>query len=237
MTESALPRPARFPWLLPVAIFLVVMAALAAVLLFAREAGKSDAPPPLDAFVPPPGLPYAAYNVERSQAGKLTVTTGTAKDATALDLDLPSGTRVWFLRTGTPAEIKPPLLVNVIAVPNEVRNYTITMLAFGRPAGIVSFEDGPLALADGFYGYETSREGRERAVVSAVLESFDGRNGVTRTANGPGTIFVDEGAPIRLLVAGEPAAIQPGDRIALHLRADGTPDVAQGVLVLVAGAR
>ena len=28
MTESALPRPARFPWLLPVAIFLVVMAAL-----------------------------------------------------------------------------------------------------------------------------------------------------------------------------------------------------------------
>jgi hypothetical protein len=38
-------------------------------------------------------------------------------------------------------------------------------------------------------------------MVSAVLKSFDGRNGVTRTANGPGTIFVDEGAPIRLLVA------------------------------------
>ena len=66
-------------------------------------------------------------------------------------------------------EINPPLLVNVIAVPNEVRNYTITMLAFGQPAGIVSFEDGPLALGGGFYGYETSRDGPVRAVESAVL--------------------------------------------------------------------
>jgi hypothetical protein len=60
---------------------------------------------------------------------------------------------------------------------------------------------------------------------------------VTRTANGPGTLFVDEGAPIRLLGAGQPSEVQPGDRIAVHAGADGKPDVSQGVLVLTGGAR
>lgn len=236
MTESALPRPSRFPWLVPALIFVVVMAALVGVLVFARQAGKSDAPPPLDAFVPPAALPYRTYNVERAQDGKLSVTTGTGRDAASLDIDLPAGTRVWFLRPGTAADIEPGMLVNVIAIPNEVRNSTITMMAFARPSGAAP-DTALFALADGFFGYETSREGKDRAVVSAVLQSFDGRSGVTRTANGPGTLFVDEGAPIRLLGAGQPSEVQPGDRIAVHAGADGKPDVSQGVLVLTGGAR
>ena len=237
MTESALPRPSKFPWLVPAAIFLVVLAALIAVLLFAREASKSEAPPEPGAFVPPVALDYVAYNVERADGGTLKVTSGTSRESVSLDLTLPADTRVWMFEPATPADLKPPLVVNVIAIQNEVRNYTIRLMAFAPPQGDVAVDGQPIALADGFFGYETSLDPKERAVVSALLESFDGRSGVTKTSTGPGTLFVDESASIRLLRAGTTSEIQPGDRIAIHPGADGTPDVSRGVLVLTGGAK
>jgi hypothetical protein len=124
-----------------------------------------------------------------------------------------------------------------VAIPNEVRNYTIKLMAFAPVAGEVVFDGEPIPLADGFLGHEVSIDPRERSAVSAVLESFVGRDGVTKTSTGPGTLFVDDEAPIRLLRAGEPSEIQPGDRIALYKDTDGAPDVTQGVLVLTGGAR
>lgn len=237
MTESAPPRPSRFPWLLPAAIFVMVLGALIAVVVLAREAGKSDAPPQPESFVPPSGLPYTAYDVERSEAGKLKVTSGTAREAVSIELAIPAGTRVWLLEPATAADLKPPLVANVIAVQNEVRNYTIRLMAFAPPQGDVSFDGAPLTLADGFLGHETSRDPRERTVASALLKSFDGRNGVTQTSTGPGTLYVDAEAPVGLLRGGQPQDIQPGDRIAVRPGPDGKPDVSQGVFVLTGGAR
>ena len=237
VTEAALPRPSRLPWLLPAVLFVVTFAALAGIVLMAREAGKSEAPPQPQAFVPPPALPYAAFDVEASSAGKLRVASGDASDRSAADLELPAGTRVWRLEPVTAAELTPPLIANVVGIPNEVRNYTLRMLIFAPPTGAVSFDTAYLSLADGFFGNETSRDPREEVVSSALLESFDGREGVTRTANGPGTLFVAEGAPAWILRPIEFAEIEPGDRIAVHKAADGSPDVSRGVLVLEGGAR
>jgi hypothetical protein len=237
MTEQALPRPSRFPWLLPAVLFAVVMAALVGVILFARESSKSDAPPRPPAFVPPQLQTYTAFDVEGNDNGNLRVSSGSAQTATSSDLALPAGTRVWVMEPASAKDLQPPLKVNVIGIPNEVRNYTIKMLVAAEPAGDVSFAEPFIELFDGFYGHETSRDTRERVVLSVVLESFDGRQGVTKTANGPGTLYIDDGAPLRVVRAGAPADIEPGDRIALRHGANGQPDASLGVLVLRGGAR
>ncbi len=231
------PARADFRGLLPAIIFAVVLAALIAVLLFAREASKSEAPPQPGAFVPPTALDYVAYNVERADGGTLKVTTGSGRDSTSSDLVLPAGTRVWLLEPVTPSDLKPPLVVSVIAIQNEVRNYTIRLMAFAPPQGDVVVDGQPIPLADGFLGHETSLDPKERTVASVLMESFDGRNGVTKTSTGPGTLYVDESATIRLLRSGSAAEIQPGDRIAVHPGTDGAPDVSRGVLVLTGGAK
>jgi hypothetical protein len=236
MTESALPRPARVPWLIPAVIFVVTLAALGGVILLAREAGKSDVPPQPAAFQPPSPLGYKAYDVERSDGGKLRLTRGSGQQAVSIDLQLDASTHIGLLQPVTPADLKPPLMVNVIAIPNEVRNYAIRLLAFAPVPERFDF-DGPfIPLADGFAGYEPSRDASERSVVSAILESFDGRNGVTRTSTGPGTIYIDPTAPVRMLKPGAPNDIKPGDRVAVHTDARDNPDPARGVLVLMAGA-
>lgn len=237
MTEQVLPRPSRFPWLLPVALFAVVLAALVAVIVFARESSKSDAPPQPPAFVAPELTTYTAYDVEANDGGKLKVSSGAAQTASSGDLELPAGTRVWVMEPATAADLQPPLKVNVIGIPNEVRNYTIRVMVAAKPEGAVSFDEPFIELFDGFYGHETSRDARERVVLSVLLESFDGRDGITQTANGPGTLYIDEGAPLRVVSAAEPSGIEPGDRLALRHGADGQPDPALGVLVLRGGAR
>jgi hypothetical protein len=237
MTEQALPRPSRLPWLLPAILFVVLMAALAAIVLLARDAGKSEAPPKLDAFVPPAPMPYRAYDVERAVDGKLTLTSGAGQNTQSSDIQLTPDVRVWLLEPVQASALKAPLVANVITIPNEVRNYTIKMLAFAPVPADANFTGDFIPLADGFAGYETSRDAKERVSASVIMESFDGRNGVTRTSTGPGTLYVDEGASVRLLRRGTPADIEPGDRLAFHTDADGNPDPSRGVLVLTGGAR
>lgn len=232
-----MPRPSRFPWLVPAALLVALATVLVAVVIFARESGKSDAPPAVGEFQRPPALAYSGYDVERSENGVLKLTAGSGQLSVSIDMQLNATHRVWLLEPIAIGDIKPPLVVNVISVPNEVRNYTIKLLAFAPAPASINF-DGPfIPLADGFAGYEPSREVTERAVVSAILVTFDGRNGVTNTSTGPGTIYIDPGAPIRFLRAGLPSDIKPGDRVAFHSGADGKPDPAQGVLVLTGGAR
>ena len=232
MTEQVLPQPSRVPWwLLPASLFVLLMVALTAVVVLARDAGKSEAPPPVGEFQRPPDLPYRAYDVERVDGGKLALTSGPAQDRTTTEIDV-SGARVWLLEPAEAADLRAPLVVNVVAIWNEVRNYTIRVMAFAPVSGQTNFEGDFIPLADGFGGHEAAQDQKERVVVSAVLESFDGRNGVTRTATGPGTLFVDDGAPVRLLRSGTAAEIRPGDRVAIHLDSSGQPDLARGVLVL-----
>ncbi|MEO8538527.1 MAG: hypothetical protein ABI577_02215 [bacterium] len=237
MTESALPKPSRFPpWLLPVGLFVVLMVMLLAIVLLARQAGKSDVPPEPGAFVLPTTLDYTAYDVERSDNGALKLTTGAGQQSVTIDVQL-GAAHVWLLEPATVADVKPPMVVNVISIPNEVRNYTIKLLALAPAPANATF-DGPFVpLADGFAGYETSRDTTERAVVSVILESFDGRNGVTQTSTGPGTLYIDADAPLRAIRQGTAADVHSGDRVALHLGADGKPDPSQGILVLTGGTR
>lgn len=238
MTESVLPKPSRFPpWALPAGLAVLLLAMLLGVVLFAREAGKTDVPPEPGAFQQPPGLGYAAFDVQQSANGALTLTAGTGSQATTTTVTLGASDRIWLLQEAAIADVKPPMVVNVVAIQNEVRNYTIHLLAFGPvPAG-VNFDEAFIPLADGFAGYETSRDTGERVVVSAVLESFDGRNGVTKTSTGAGTLYLDPGSPIRMIKQGSAVDIKPGDRVAFHTGSDGTPDPSKGVLVLTGAAQ
>ncbi len=237
MTETALPRPSRIPpWAVPVGLFAALLVMLLGIVVLARNAGKSDVPPEPPAFQRPAGPEFGAYDVERNEGGALKITTGAGQQSVSLDLTLGANDRIWLLDPAEIADVKPPMVVNVIGIPNEVRNYTIHLLAFAPVNGGVNFEGPYIPLADGFAGSETTRDAAERPVVSAVLESFDGRNGVTKTSTGAGTLYLDPGAPVRILRQGKSTDIQPGDRIAFHLGADGKPDSSKGVLVLTGGA-
>lgn len=237
MTEQVYVPPSRRPWwLAPVAVFVALMTALGGVVLLARDAGRSEAPPAIGAFQQPQGLAYRAYDVERADAEKLTLTSGPAQDRKTIDLEV-SGARVWFLEPADASGIQPPMVVNVVAIQNEVRNYTIRLMAFAPLTISPDVSADFIPLADEFGGFETSQDPRERVVVSAVLESFDGRTGVTRTSTGPGTLFIDPGAPVRVLRSGNGAEIKPGDRVAIHLDSAGQPDPSRGVLVLTGGVQ
>lgn len=226
------PRSPRLQWLLPALLALVFVVAVGGVLIFARQAAESDAPPPPAGFVPPPVLSYVTFDVERNASGVLRVVSGGGQQSTAVDVTLGPDARVWLLEPASLEDLRAPLVVNVIAIPNEVRNFSIHLLAFGPATGTEEMDAEFVALADGFAGHETSRDVRERPVISGVVERFDGKIGYVKTEAGQATIEIDPGAPVRLLRAGTVAEVQPGDRVAFHRAPDGTPDVSRGVLVL-----
>jgi hypothetical protein len=162
----------------------------------------------------------------------LRVASGGGPQSTAIDVTLGPDARVWLLEPATLKDLQPPLVVNVIAIPNEVRNFSIHLLAFAPATGKEVLDAEFVPLADSFGGHEASRDVRERPVVSGVVERFDGKIGVVKTGAGQATIEVDPGAPVRVLRAGTVAEVRPGDRVAFHRAADGSPDVSRGVLVL-----
>ncbi len=225
-------RSPRLAWLVPAVLVLVFIVAVAGVLLFARQAAESDAPPPAAGFVPPPGLTYVAFDVERNDGGVLRVVSGGGQQSTAIDVTLGADARVWLLEPATLEDLQALLVVNVIAIPNEVRNFSIHLLAFAPATGSEELDAEFLPLADGFGGHETSRDVRERPVISGVVERFDGKIGFVKTEAGQATIEIDPGAPVRLLRGGTVGDVRPGDRVAFHRAADGSPDVSRGVLVL-----
>lgn len=217
---------------MPAALVIVFVVAVAGVLVFARQAAESDAPPPAAGFVPPPGLSYVAFDVERNDGGVLRVVSGGGQQSTAVDVTLGADARVWLLEPATLETLQAPLVVNVIAIPNEVRNFSIHLLAFAPADGTEVLDAEFVPLADGFGGHEASRDVRERPVVSGVVERFDGKVGYVKTEPGQVTIEIDPGAPVRLLRVGTAGEVRPGDRVAFHRAADGGPDVSRGVLVL-----
>jgi hypothetical protein len=160
------------------------------------------------------------------------VVSGGGQQSTAIDVALGADARVWLLEPATLEDLQAPLVVNVIAIPNEVRNFSIHLLAFAPANGTEVLDAEFVPLADEFGGHEPSRDVRERPVVSGVVERFDGKIGYVETEAGQSTIEVDPGAPVRLLRAGTVGEVRPGDRVAFHRSADGSPDVSRGVLVL-----
>ncbi len=231
-SSAEVPRSPRLPWLIPAVLAAVFVGASAGVLVFARQAAESDAPPPAAAFVSPPPPSFVAFDVERNEGGVLRLTSGGGQQSTASEVTLAADARVWLLEPAGLATLEAPLVVNVIAIPNEVRNFSIHLLAFAPATGSESLDAEFVPLADGFAGHETSRDARERPVVSGVVERFEGNIGYVKTEAGQATIEIDTGAPVRLLRPGAVGDIQPGDRVAFHRGTDGGPDAGRGVLVL-----
>jgi len=230
------PRRPRLPWLLPVSLVVVFVAALAGVLVLARQAAESDAPPEPKAFAGAPPAGWLTYDVERAEAGQLRLVAGGGKQSEAIDLAIGAETPVWLLEPASLSDLGAPLVVNVIGIPNEVRNFTIRLLAFGPATGSEALTAEFVPLAGGFAGHETSQDARERPVVSGIAERFDGAIGFVRTASGQVTIEIEPGAPVRLLRQGGAGEIKAGDRVAFLRDADGGPDLSGGVLVLPAAA-
>ena len=229
------PRAPRAPWLLPALLVVMVLAALIAILLFANRAAEPDVPPPAGPFVPPAGLPYRAYDVElRSADGTLRL--GSGGGAPAIEVNVPQGAELWVLSPATLADVTVPAVVNIIAVPNEVRNFAIRLVAFGVPGEGGQTGTGEfIPLASAFAGHEVSVDQAERTVISGVARSIEG-NVLSVLMNGgrTSTLEIDPGAPVRVLRPGSIQDIAPGDRVALHLDAAGQPDPARGILVLTA---
>lgn len=210
----------------------MVVVGLVAVLIFANQAAEPDVPPPAGAFVPPAELPYQAFDVERNADGVLRLSSGGG--ATAIDVPVSADTSVWLLEPAELADIEAPVVVNVIAIPNEVRNFAIRLLAFGPPGEGGQIDGGEfIALAGDFAGHEVSADAAERTVLSGVVRSIDG-NVLTVLLNNGGnsTIEIEGGAPIRVIREGSSAEIQPGYRVALHRDAAGIVDPSRGILVL-----
>jgi len=226
-TAASRPR-----WLLPAGLVVVFVAALAGVVLFARDAAEPDAPPAPGAFTVPPGPSWVSYDVERAEGGSLRLVTGSGQQSNALDLAIGPDTPAWILEPASLAELRTPLVVNVIGIPNEVRNFTIRLLAFAPGTGGEDLAGEFVPLRGGFAGHEVSEDARERPVVSGVVERFSGNTGYVRTQAGTLTIELGDGAPVRLLREARASDIRAGDRVALFLGPDGRPDLSLGVLVL-----
>lgn len=210
----------------------MVVVGLVAVLIFANQAAEPDVPPPAGAFVPPAELPYQAFDVERNAEGTLRLSSGGG--AAAIEVPVGADTRVWLLEPADLEAIEAPVVVNVIAVPNEVRNFAIRLLAFGFAGEGGQINGGEfIALADDFAGHEVSADAAERTVLSGVVRSIDGNVLNVLLNNGANsTIEVDGAAPIRIIREGSASDIQPGYRVALHRDASGHVDPARGILVL-----
>lgn len=217
-------------WLLPLGLAVMVVAGLATVLVLANQAAEPDVPPAAPAFSPPPPLPYAAYDVERNEGGVLRLSGGPGG---AFDVAMGGGTEVWLLEPVALADLEAPMVVNVIAIPNEVRNFAIKSVVFG-PAGdggTVNDQEF-IPVAAGFAGHEASGDAAEKPVLSGVVRGIEGNVlNVLQNGGGFATIEIDEGSPLLMVTQGDVADIRPGYRVAFHLDANGNPDPGQGVLV------
>lgn len=218
-------------WLLPLGLAVMVIAGLATVLVLANQAAEPDAPPAAPAFSPPEPLPYVAYDVERNQAGTLRLSGGPGG---AIELNVAAGTDIWLLEPATLADLEAPMVVNVIAIPNEVRNFAIRSVVFG-PSGDGGSITGDefMPVASDFAGHEASAEPAEKPVMSGIVRSIQGNVlNVLQNGGSNATIEIDGSAPLRIVTPVGVEAIRPGYRVAFHLDAAGNPDPARGVLVL-----
>lgn len=220
------PALAQRPWtarqlILPVAAAAGVVACLVAVIIAARQTGGGGAPQEPGPMAMPAGAGYAAFTVERAEAGRLAVSGGTG----ASELTVPPGTRVWVLEPAGPGDIRPGMQAAVIGVPNEVRNAAIRAIVVGE-GGTAGATAGPFA------GHEALGEAAALPLVTGRVERVEAGRMVLATAAGEAAVWFAEGAPLFAARERTGEAIGPGDRVGVLLDAAGQPDPAAGLLVL-----
>ena len=223
-------------WIAPGAALLVLVALLGAVVVAARITGDPALPPAAPALiVPSPARPTVAYDVERAQGDQLVVAAGQDVERQRFEITVPPGTAIDVLEAIEPGAIAPGDWVTVVGVKNEVRNFAVKMVVV-LPGGGTPDGEGWARTAAGFIGDEVARETREVAILGGIV-----------TAVRPGAVVIDSGGPVTVTLApdaflrrirpGVPADLRDGDRFALHDDGSGKPNLAQGMLVLVGGAK
>jgi len=221
----------------PVALAILLLLALVAIVVLARRASQPDAPAEPGAFAFAATQHTAAWNVERVDGLTLTVSGGPQG---TFDLAIPPSTPIEVLEPMAPSEIASGAWLTVVGVPNEVKNFAIRLLVIVVTPG-ASGDDGLRLSASGFAGHETARDKKEAALLGGVVDSVGASQVTVRTANGTVDVSLAQGAPLRRLRAVGPASdgypVRSGDRVAVHLNSDGTPNVGAGILVFTGGAR
>ncbi len=225
--QSVEPRASR-QWLVPFAGILVVLAALAAVIVLARDSGKTGAPRPPGPFErPAEEAQFAVYTVSQVAGGRLqfSLTDG----APAPDVAVPPGARIEVLRPARASDLQPGDWVTVFGVTNEVLNFAIRFVV-AIPGGAAG-EDSLARSPGGFTGHEANAEPEEAPIVSGRVVSV---SGTTITMEGPsGTMTIDagDGAPLFRLTEGTLADIREGDRVAFPASGGRADPAARAVLV------
>ena len=216
------------PWIVPAVPALIVLAALAAVLVLARRSAVPDVPPEPPVFqTPAPVRPVVALDVLQVTGGRLALSDGSR------DVALSPNARVEVLQPESAAGVRPGEWLAVIGVANEVRNFSIRSLVLIEGGGAADAE-GVLRSAAGFAGHEAARDQTERPLLGGRVERVEGQRLVLRGPTGPVTVDLSPSAPLRRLVAAQPADIREGDRVAFP--AGTAISDAAGVLVLPGGA-
>lgn len=209
----------------------MLIVALGSVVVLARRASQSDAPPEPDAFVAPPGRAIAAFDVERSAAGQLALRGANG----AREVNLPAGAKIEVIEPATLETLQPGQVLSIIGAPNQVKNFAVRMVLVMEPGTPLDAE-GLARSPSGFAGDEASRDAAERPMVSGTIELIAGNLVAVRTPAGPVEVEINPAAPLRRLRGGTLMDISSGDRIALKTT-NGEPDFGGAVLVLVGGAR
>ena len=211
---------------------MLLLAAIAAIILLAQRAASTDAPAEPAGFTPPTSPQPMVADVQGAEGGKLSLRIG---DAT-IEIEAPAQAPVEVLEPITPAEIAVGAWIQVIGVPNEVKNFSIRLLVV-FPTPTAPGEGGVVRSALGFGGYEAERDAHEGPVLGGTVESVAGQQIRLRAAIGPVDLSVSPGVPLRRLRPGTVEEIRAGDRIAVRGSQGGKPDLATGTLVLAGGAR
>ena len=218
----------------PAVLAILLLFALVAIVVLARRASRPDAPGEPGVFATPAIQHSAAWNVERVEGAALTVSGGPEG---TFELVVPPSAPIEVLESLSPEEIVPGAWLTVIGVPNEVKNFAIRLVVIiAAPAA--PGDAGVMRSAAGFAGHEGERDQKESPLLGGFVESVVASQVTVRAAVGVVDVSLAQGVPLRRL---RPAAdgypIRSGDRIAVHLKSDGSPDAAAGILVFTGGAQ
>jgi len=224
----ALPRYRQLPRRV-IAVFvglLVVAGLLAAVVVASRQSRSGEAPPaapPFEGFASSPVERFTVRTVEGTRAVLVADPLPGQSTDILREISL-DGAAIEVLRPIEPGDIRGGDRVTVIAVHNQVQNFSIR--------SIVVLESADARSPLGFAGHEASSDPAERPVLTGIVQATDGTTLTLDSGAEPVTLTLLPGATVYRLEPGSAASIAAGDRIALLARSEG-----DAILVLPVGTR
>lgn len=215
---TAAPRhlsPGSKPLIAAVAALVLFAGLLAAVVLASRQSGSTDAPPlapPFEGFAEQPFERFSVRSVEGTRAVLIADPKPGQSTDTVRELDLPTAS-IEILRPVKPSDIQVGDSLTVVAVQNEVQNFSIRSIVIQRAGSEIT--DGVARSPLGFLGYEAGDDLAERPVLGGIVRSIaDGTVVLDRGAE-PVTLTLTPLAVLYQLDTGAPGDLGSGDRIAM----------------------